>query len=431
MSGSVMWDGTSPITNCLLGRKLGHSWSPVIHERLGSVPYVLIEREPEQVGDFVTNGTWRGLNVTIPYKQEAARLADVRTNRVERLGVANTLVRQQDGTIIAENTDILGFAWMLERFANREFDKTASELLDAKRVLVLGSGGASKAIRAALEDVSAHVSVISRTGADTYETLLERHGDAALIVNTTPVGMYPNCPASPVDKDTLSRMSGLIGVLDVVYNPTRTGICLDAEELGIANESGLAMLVGQALFASELFQGRELDHALATSILDEIHASTGNIVLIGMPGSGKSSCGRQLGKICNREHIDLDDAFTERFGESPADVIRKSGEDEFREMETEVLSTYARRSGLVLSTGGGVVTRPENYRLMHQNGTIVMLDRPLNELSSKGRPISQASGVEELARKRMPLYRAWADLAVSCTGSARGDALEIIRRLNI
>lgn len=431
MSGNVMWDGTSPITYGLIGRKLGHSWSPVIHERLGSVPYVLIEREPNQVRDFVANGAWRGLNVTIPYKQDAAQLADVRSNRVERLGVANTLVRQQDGTILADNTDILGFAWMLERFANREFGKTASELLAAKSVLVFGSGGASQAIRAALEDVRARVSVISRTGADTYETLLERHGDAVLIVNTTPVGMYPNCPASPVTKDILSQMKSLVGVLDVVYNPTRTGICLDAEELGIANESGLAMLVGQALFASELFQERELDHALATDILDDIHASTGNIVLIGMPGSGKSSCGRQLGKICGREHIDLDDAFTERFGKSPADVIRESGEDEFRGMETEVLSTYASRSGLVLSTGGGVVTRPENYRLMHQNGTIVMLDRPLNELSSKGRPISQASGVEELARKRMPLYRTWADLVVSCTGSARGDALEIIRRLNI
>ena len=363
MSGNVMWDGATPITYGLLGRKLGHSWSPVIHERLGSVPYVLIEREPDQGRDFVANGAWRGLNVTIPYKQDAARLADVRTNRVERLGVANTLVRQQDGTILADNTDILGFAWMLERFANREFGKTANELLAAKSVLVLGSGGASQAIRAALEDVSARVSVISRTGADTYETLLERHGDAVLIVNTTPVGMYPNCPASPVTKDILSQMKSLVGVLDVVYNPTRTGICLDAEELGIANESGLAMLVGQALFASELFQERELDHALATDILDDIHASTGNIVLIGMPGSGKSSCGRQLGKICGREHIDLDDAFT--------------------------------------------------------------------ELSSKGRPISQASGVEELARKRMPLYRTWADLVVSCTGSARGDALEIIKQLNI
>ena len=191
------------------------------------------------------------------------------------------------------------------------------------------------------------------------------------------------------------------------------------------------MLFGQALFASELFQGHELDHAIAMDILDDIHASTGNIVLIGMPGSGKSSCGRQLGKICGREHIDLDDAFTERYGKSPADVIHESGEDEFREMETEVLSTYASRSGLVLSTGGGVVTRPENYRLMHQNGTIVMLDRPLNELSSKGRPISQASGVEELARRRMPLYISWADVVVSCTGSAHGDALEIIKRLNI
>ena len=407
----------------LIGEKLGHSYSQMIHARLADYRYELKEVAPERLDAFIEARNFRGLNVTIPYKQAVMKHCAELSPEAMEVGSVNTLIMRPDGSLFGHNTDIDGFIYMLRR---GEIDPAGA------KAVILGSGGTSLTARAALTRLGAReIVTVSRKGPVDYAALYAEHADAEILVNATPVGMYPNCPASPVTKVTLSQMKSLVGVLDVVYNPTRTGICLDAEDLGIANESGLAMLVGQALFASELFQGHELEHAIATDILDDSHASTGNIVLIGMPGSGKSSCGRQLGKICGREHIDLDDAFSERFGKSPADVIRESGEDEFREMETEVLSTYASRSGLVLSTGGGVVTRPENYRLMHQNGTIVMLDRPLNELSSKGRPISQASGVEELARRRMPLYVSWADMVVTCTGSARGDALEIIKRLSI
>ena len=240
----------------LLGRTLGHSWSREIHARLGSAPYALLELEPEEVAPFVREGAWRGLNVTIPYKREAALLADVRSAAVERIGAANTLVRADDGRIVAENTDVLGFAWMLERFCRERLGASAHDALAGEKALVLGSGGASQAVVDALaHTVGARPVVISRTGEETYATLVERHADAVLLVNATPVGMFPRCPASPLPEADLAALAGLRGVLDVVYNPERTGLCLAAERLGLPCESGLAMLVAQALYASELFQG--------------------------------------------------------------------------------------------------------------------------------------------------------------------------------
>ena len=407
----------------LLGRRLGHSWSPQIHERLGSAPYELVEREPEDVAALVREGSWRGLNVTIPYKRDAAHLADVRSPAVERLGAANTLVRDEDGRVVAENTDVLGFGWMLARFCRERLGESARRALDGRKVLVLGSGGASQAVSYALsETAGALPCVISRSGDETYETLAERHADAALIVNTTPVGMYPACPASPVDEATLVQLKGLRGVLDVVYNPCRTGICLAAERLGLPAESGLAMLVAQALYASELFQGRELDDALVPQIEREIAARTQNVVLVGMPGAGKTTCGRILARELGRPFVDIDEAIALECSRTPAQIIREDGEEAFREVETRVTGTYGARSGLVIACGGGVVTRERNYPALHQNGTIVFLDRPIRELSDEGRPVSQAKGVARVAEERMGLYRSWADVTVTCTGSAEGDA---------
>lgn len=406
----------------LIGHPLGHSWSPQIHAHLGSVPYDLHDLDEKGAKDLILRGTWHGLNVTIPHKRLAAELADGRSSRVDALGVANTLVRRPDGTIFAENTDVLGFSLMLERFFRREHGAAPAELLAGRTALVLGSGGASRAVRAALKETGAHVVVVSRSGDETYEGLAERRADAALVVNTTPVGMFPNCPASPLDDATLGSFHGLLGVLDVVYNPCRTGLCLAAERLGIPSESGLAMLVGQALFASELFQGRPLNRELVGAIEHEISLQTENVVLIGMPGAGKSSCGRALARLLGRPFVDIDDALELECGRGAAQIIREDGEDAFRAIETRVTGTYGARSRLVIACGGGVVTRPENYDLLHQNGRIFFLDRPIEELSSDGRPVSQAKGVERLAEERMGLYRAWADEVVRCTGSAEGDA---------
>lgn len=417
----------------LVGHPLGHSWSPQIHAQLGSVPYELHDLAEDEARAFIAEGTWRGLNVTIPYKRLAAELADELSLRVERLGVANTLVRRPDGAIFAENTDVLGFSWMLERFCRTRLGTSARKLLEGRTVLVLGSGGAAQAVRAALEDeqVGAHVVTISRSGDETYATLAERHADAALVVNTTPVGMYPACPASPITDETLAALPHLLGVLDVVYNPLRTGICLAAERLGVPSESGLAMLVAQALRSSELFQGQALDEGLIDSILAELRRQSENIVLIGMPGAGKSSCGRHLASRLGREFVDIDDAIVATSGRSPEEIIREDGEAAFRSVETSVTGEHAARSGLVIACGGGVVTQPGNYPLLHQNSTIVLLDRPLEQLSVEGRPVSQEKGVERLYAERMERYRAWADLVVACTGSAEGDAELIAARLGL
>ena len=413
----------------LVGRTLAHSWSRQIHERLGSAPYALHELEPDEVATFVRDGAWRGLNVTIPYKRRAAELADERSPRVERLGAANTLVRREDGSILAENTDVLGFFWMLGRFCRRELGSSVSEALGSRKALVLGSGGASQAVRLALEEYAGmDVVTVSRSGKETYEGLARRHADAALVVNTTPVGMFPNCPASPLDEETLSALTGLVAVLDVVYNPRRTGLLLAAERLGLPAESGLAMLVAQGLYASELFQGRDLDDSLVAEVEGQIRAQTENVVLIGMPGAGKSSCGRVLARLLGRPFVDVDEAIALECGRSAAQIIREDGEEAFRAIETEVTGRYAARSGLVLACGGGVVTREENRDLIRQNARVVVLDRPIAELSDDGRPMSQTKGVERLAAERMDAYRSWADVTLPCTGSPAGDA-ELARRL--
>ncbi len=416
------------VTYGLLGRTLGHSWSPKIHAALGSAPYQLIELEPDEVTPYIRSGNWKGLNVTIPYKRVAAEAADVRSPRVEALGVANALVHLDDGRIFADNTDVLGFSTLLEYFCRERLETTPRAMFAGKKALVLGTGGAAQAVSYALREmVGCEVAFISRSGTSTYENLLELHADAALIVNTTPVGMYPNCPASPLKDGVLEQLPQLQGVLDVIYNPTRTGLCQQAERVGIPAESGLAMLVWQAVYASELFQGKDLDGSLAARIIADITLETGNVVLIGMPGAGKTSSGRALARMTRRPFIDLDDAFSVETGIDPATFIKTYGEDAFREQETAILKGYASRAGLVIACGGGVVTRPENYAPLHQNGTIVMIDRNLSELSSKNRPISQTRGILKLAEERMALYRDWADVVLPCTGSPAGDA-ELIRR---
>lgn len=416
----------------LLGRTLGHSWSPQIHARLGSVPYQLFEREPEEVAAFLREGPWDAINVTIPYKRNAAQAADVRTPRVETLGVANTLVRQPDGSILADNTDVLGFNAMLNAFCRRELGADEREALAGTKALVLGTGGAAQAVAYALRTYAgAEVAFVSRRGPSNYERLCELHGDAVLLVNTTPVGMYPHCPASPLAEGTLERLGHLRGVLDVVYNPLRTGICLQAERAGIPAESGLAMLAWQAVFASALFQSIDIPESVAEGIVRSLRASQENIVLIGMPGAGKTSTGRALARLLGRPFIDLDDAFAVECGMTAEQCIRSQGEERFRTLETQVTASYGGRSGLVIACGGGVVTQERNYDLLHQNGTIVFIDRPLYQLSSDGRPVSQLKGIERLAQERMPLYERWSDLHISCTGSAQGDAVLIRARLGL
>ncbi len=424
-------DGADEPVFGLLGRRLGHSWSPRIHSLLGSSPYGLFEREPDEVEGFLREGPWRGINVTIPYKREALALADEASDTCRRVGAANTLIRRDDGSIYADNTDVRGFRWLLERFCARAFDAEPEAVLAGREALVLGSGGASVALRAVLEAAGMSVAIISRRGPEGYDTLLERHGDAALVVNATPVGMYPACPASPLAETVLAGLSGLRGVIDIIYNPARTGLILRAERLGLPVAGGLAMLVGQAFASSELFQGKGLSEDLLELTLGTLERETRDIFFIGMPGCGKTGCARRLAHLVGRPFVDLDDAFTVECGISPADYIVEHGEAAFRKVETERLAETAKGTGLVVACGGGVVERPENLDLLRENGYVVFLERPLEELARDGRPITAAHGVEALAARRMGWYREWADLEIACTGTAEGDALLVKELLGL
>lgn len=414
----------------VIGKPLKHSWSPEIHAMLASYTYEKQEIELEEVKGFVQSAQWKGLNVTIPYKKEVFKYASFVSDTAKRLGAANTLLRKTDGTYAAYNTDLFGFTYMLERFCNEHLG--GIEAIKGAKVLVLGgTGGAAQAINASLEDAGTHPITISRKGENNYTNLLELHSDADLIVNTTPVGMYPKCPAEILGGSALEAMPNLKGVIDAVYNPERTGIMLAAEKLGIPTQSGLVMLVAQAFQSSEIWQQTKLDTALIDQIEAKLLDKMRNVVLIGMPGSGKTSAGRELAALTGRTHIDLDNAFKKTYNKSAAEVIEQEGENAFRKLETAIVDTYGKESSLVISCGGGVVTRQENYDLLHQNGTIVMLDRTLEKLSTKGRPLSASKGVQKLAQERMPLYRQWADYIQPCTGSARGDALEIAQLLDL
>ena len=402
--------------NCgLLGRKLGHSYSPAIHALLADYEYKLYEKEPEELADFIRNGHWDGLNVTMPYKKTVIPYCDLVSPLAEELGSVNTLVRLGDGRIMGTNTDTWGFDQMLGRVGIS---------CEGKKALVLGSGGASATVQAILRLAGAQVVVISRSGEDNYENL-EKHADAAILVNTTPVGMYPNNGQSPVELDRLPRLEA---VLDVVYNPARTQLILDAESRGIPCESGLYMLVAQAVQASEMWTGQTISDQKMNAVWKQIGTSMQNVILIGMPGCGKSTIGKYLAKELGRKLVDADAEIVKRIGDIPA-YFAAHGEEAFRQVETEVLRELGKQSGLVIATGGGCVTRPENYPVLHQNGRIVWIRRDLSELPTNGRPVSQRDGVAAIYEARKPLYTRFADVIVDNKGTVGEVITEILKKL--
>ena len=388
----------------LLGETLGHSYSPMIHHELASYEYRLFEVPKAQLDGFLTSGGWDGLNVTIPYKKAVVPYCTELSEAAERLQSVNTIVRRRDGTLYGDNTDLYGFLYMVRRSG---IDPAG------KKALVLGSGGASVTVKAALEQLGAHVTVISRSGPDNYENL-DRHADARIIANTTPVGMYPRNGAAAVD---LRQFPDCEGVLDIVYNPARTALLLQAEQLCIPHAGGLSMLVAQAKRSSEQFSGAVIDDSALERVERTVNSHLRDIILIGMPGSGKSTVAAALGKALGREVVEADTLIAEQAGMSIPEIFAQQGEAGFRRLETDVLAEQGKRSGIILSTGGGCVTRPENYPLLHQNGTIFRLTRDLAKLPTEGRPISQTTDLAQLCARREPLYRRFADVTVSNDGA--------------
>lgn len=399
----------------LLGRKLGHSYSPQIHALLGDYSYALFEKEPEEIEDFLKNGDFTGLNVTIPYKKDVIPFLDELSSAAARLGAVNTIVRRA-GKCIGHNTDYFGFRWLV---------KESGLQVAGKKVLVLGSGGASNTAVAVLTELGANVVVISRSGENNY-TNLQRHADAAVIVNTTPVGMYPNAGKSPLCLDGFPRLEG---VLDAVYNPARTQILLDAEQRGLVAVNGLWMLVAQAKESAEWFTGEKIPDSRIGEIHHALQLQMKNIILVGMPGCGKTTIGKLLAQKLGKKFVDADDALEASAGRKIAEIIPTDGEDRFREMETETLAALGMQSGLVIATGGGCVTREKNHPLLHQNGTIFWLTREISKLPTDGRPLSQSGKLADMYEKRMPLYRRFADAVISNDGPAEETVAAICRRL--
>lgn len=403
--------------NCgLLGRKLGHSYSPQIHSFLGNYSYTLFEREPEDLEVFLKSGDYSGINVTIPYKKTVIPYLQELSPVAQKLGAVNTIVRRADGTLYGHNTDYFGFASMVKR--------SGLDVL-GKKILILGSGGASNTAAAVLDELGAQVIVISRSGENNYSNL-NTHSDAAIIVNATPVGMYPDNAHSPVDLDLFPCLEG---VLDLIYNPARTRLLQDAQKRGILHQNGLWMLVAQAKEAAELFTGTPLSDCVIKEIYKMLAVQMQNIVLIGMPGCGKSTVGKLLANKTGRKFADADELIISLAGKPIPEIFADDGEDTFRQWETEALDQLSKRSGLVIATGGGCVTRQRNHSLLHQNGMVFWLDRELDSLPTDGRPLSQSMRVKDMYEVRKPMYESFADHRVDNNGNLVNTVDSIISLL--
>ena len=383
----------------LLGRALGHSWSPQIHELLCGCDYDLVEKEPEELASFLRETDYAGLNVTIPYKKAVLPFCATLSDAARSIGSVNTLIKTPSGWH-GDNTDRAGFLTMAQ---------SCGISMTGKKALVFGSGGASLAVLSALRSLGADPIVnISRSGPENYKNL-SRHADAKLLVNTTPLGMYPHAGESPAE---LTLFPDCEAVLDVVYNPARTRLLLDAEARGIPHAGGLLMLVAQARRSAEQFARTSIPDERVFEIADILERQMRNIILIGMPGCGKSTVGRILAKQLGRSFFDTDRILSERAGASIPQIFASEGEAGFRARETAILAELGQGSGAVVATGGGCVTRRENYPLLHQNGVIVWLRRALEKLPVDGRPLSQQRSPASLFAERKDKYAAFADLTV-------------------
>lgn len=406
----------------LIGEHLKHSYSCEIHAQIADYEYELHEIPPSGLGGFLKKREFNAINVTIPYKQDVIPHLDEISDTAKRIGAVNTIVNR-NGRLYGDNTD---FAGMLALAKHIGVD------MKGRKVLILGTGGASKTGHALAEYMGAQsVYYVSRSGKDgsiTYEQAVTEHSDAQIIINATPVGMFPKQDGRPID---ISAFPKLEGVIDAIYNPLRTNLILDAQERGIPAEGGLYMLSAQAVHASAVFRDIPLDESLVDKAFKSVKNDKQSIVLIGMPSSGKTTVGRILAEKCGKQLADTDEYIVRKIGMSISDFFAKHGEAEFRKIEKETVAELSATGGRIIATGGGAVLDPENVRALKQNGVLVFLDRrPENLIATDDRPLaSRRSALEKLYAERYDIYCAAAELHIDANTTPEAEADAILKEL--
>jgi|AGTN01.2.fsa_nt_gi Shikimate 5-dehydrogenase len=400
---------------CLIGGKLAHSYSALIHREFG-YPYELVELKKEELAGFVSRGEYDGFNVTIPYKKDIIPLLSGIDDLAAEAGAVNTVVKRNGG-YYGYNTDVPGMAYMLE-------DGGIS--LKNKKTLILGTGGTSAtALALARREGAREIAVVGRTGENNYGNLY-KHYDAEIIVNATPVGMYPENGAKLVD---LSPFKNLEGVADAIYNPISTNLIFDARERGIKCRPGLKMLVAQAKYARDLFLGEPAKDEEIKRVYKTVASGTANVVLIGMPSSGKSTVGAELAKRLKKKFIDLDEEIVKEAKKPVPEIFEEDGEPAFRALESKLLEKFCKESGLVIATGGGAIKGENAYRTMKQNGIIVFLKRDGDKANYEGRPLLKNSrDFDRLYAERLPLYNKFADFSADNDGDISQTVNFIVER---
>ena len=405
----------------LIGERLGHSFSKDIHGKIADYSYELKEIDKADLDEFMVAKDFKGINVTIPYKQDVIPYLDYVDPAALEIGAVNTIVNK-DGHLSGYNTDYLGMKSMIE------YNGIS---VDGGKVLILGTGGTSKTATAVAKSLGAskiiHVSRSGKDGAITYEECYEKHSDATAIINTTPAGMYPDIHKTPID---LNRFEKLTGVVDAIYNPICTELVLDAKSRGITATGGLFMLVAQAVCAAEKFFDTKYDVSLYEKIFKEMEAAKGNIVLVGMPGCGKSSVGNLLADRLGRRFVDTDTLIVEKAGMEITDIFAKFGEPHFRDLESEVIRDLSSDTGVIISTGGGAVLRAANVKELKRNGKLYLLDRPMENIKpTDDRPLADTEDkLVRLYKERKPIYEACCDEVIDASMELEEVAASLLEK---
>jgi shikimate dehydrogenase len=405
----------------LIGKSLSYSFSKLIHEKLGDYEYSLFSLDENQFQNMMSERKFDGINITIPYKKAAMMFCDEVSEIAKEIGAINTIYKKDnlvranidnktdsnlvgtnaenktDSNLVGTNTDYYGFLYMLN---------CAGISLKDKKVLILGAGGTSLTVQKCAKDQGAKTISVAYRNHD-----FSKEHDAQIIVNTTPVGTFPNNGDKIIDLGDFPKCEG---VLDVVYNPLLTELLLRAKEYGLPYSDGLPMLVAQATVAAGLFTGKKYE-SQNEEILKWLHGEIKNVVLIGMPGSGKSTIGKHLAEKLNKTFVDLDEIVATKAGMSIPEIFSSHGEEFFRKLESDVAKEYGKQKNLVIATGGGVILKKENMDALMQNADIFFLNRKLEDLATEGRPLStDMAALQKMYDKRLPLYEKYSDYTIDC-----------------